>query len=294
MRSRRSRLRLNHKKWFIDGQQHHRLCLVSEGFASQACENYASETSWGNPHHRRKAETLMRQYFRTPTPRTARPYRTDQASTTSLIWQVLGITVCICLGPVSEGLASHAVSPTSLTFYAVQGTTTTPPTYPAKQTLTFTKVPTTTATLTASDNATWLTVSPTSQSVTTRATISVAVVNLSGRTAGTYKATITVKEGTWFTKTIPVTLIISPPSGGGSGTTSSATLAWKAVTGTISGYKVYVWDAPRSYTRTITVGTSTSTIVNSLPVGNTYYFAVTAYNSAGESTPSNTVSKTIQ
>jgi hypothetical protein len=210
-------------------------------------------------------------------------------------WQMLGITAFLCLGLVSEGLASHAVSPTSLTFYAVQGTTTTPPTYPAKKTLTFTKVPTTRATLTASDNATWLTVSPTSQSVTTRATITVAVVNLTGRTAGTYRGTITVKEGTWFTKTIPVTLIISPASGGGGGvTTGSATLTWKAVTGTISGYKVYVWDAPRSYTRTITVGTGTSTIVNSLPVGKTYYFAVTAYNSAGESAPSNEVSKTIQ
>ena len=294
MRSRRSRLRLNPKRWFINRQHHHRPRLVSEGFVSQACENYASETSWSNAHHRRKAETLMRRYFRIPTPRTARSCRTDQASTTSLIWQVLGITVCICLGLVSEGLASHAVSPTSLTFYAVQGTTTTPPTYPAKKTLTFTKVPTTKATLTASDNATWLTVSPISQSVTTRATITVAVVNLSGRTAGTYKATITVKEGTWFTKIIPVTLIISPAGGGGSVTTSSATLAWNAVAGTVSGYKVYVWDAPRSYTRTITVGTGTSTIVNSLPVGKTYYFAVTAYNSAGESTPSNEVSKTIQ
>jgi hypothetical protein len=134
--------------------------------------------------------------------------------------------------------------------------------------------------------------------VTTRATITVAVVNLSGRTAGTYKATITVKEGTWFTKTIPVTLIISPAGGGGGGTTSSATLAWNAVTGTISGYKIYVRDTPPnappgSYTRTITVGTVTSTIVNSLPVGKTYYFAVTAYNSAGESASSNVVSKTI-
>ncbi len=200
----------------------------------------------GNAHHRRKArdtdETIFNEH---PLTHTARSRRTDQGSTTSWFWQVLGITLCICLGLVSEGLASHAVSPTSLTFYAVQGTTTTPPKYPANKTLTFTKVPTTKATLTASDNATWLTVSPTSQSVTTRATITVAVVNLSGRTAGTYKATITVKEGTWFTKTIPVTLIISPPSGGGGGTTSSATLAWNAVTGTVSGYKVYVGDAPR-------------------------------------------------
>jgi Fibronectin type III domain len=298
MRSRRSRLRLNPKRWFIDRQQHHRPRLVSEGFASQACENYASETSWGNAHHRRKAETLMRRYFRTPTPCTARSCRTDQASTTSLIGQVLGITVCIFLGLVSEGLASHTVSPTELTFCAVQGTTTPPPTCPAKKTLTFTKVPTTRATLTASDNATWLTVSPPSQSVTTRATITVTVANISSFAAGTYKATVTVKEGTWFTKTIPVTLIISSTGGGGSGTTSSATLQWNAVTGTISGYKIYVWDANSSYAnssykRTITVGTGTSTIVNSLPVGKTYSFAVTAYNSAGESGWSNVVNKAI-
>ena len=230
----------------------------------------------------------MRRYFRTPTPRTARSCRTDQASTTSLIWQVLGITLCIWLGLVSEGVASHAVSPTSLTFYAVQGATN-PPT----KTLTFTKVTTTKVTLTASDNSTWLTVSPSSQSVTTRGTITVAV-NISGRTAGTYSATITVKEGTWFTKTIPVTLIISPPSGGGGGTTSSATLAWNAVTGTLSGYKIYVGEAPKLYTRTITVGTVTTSTVNSLTVGRTYYFAVAAYNSAGTSPPSNEVSKAIQ
>jgi hypothetical protein len=209
-------------------------------------------------------------------------------SSTPWFWQVLVITTCIWLGLVSEGLASHAVSPTSLTFYAVQGATN-----PPKQTLTFTKATTISATLTASDNATWLTVSPTSQSVTTRATITVAV-NISGRTAGTYRATTTVKEGTWLNKTIPVTLIISPPSGGGGGTTSSATLAWNAVAGTVSGYKIYVGEAPKMYTRTITVGTVTSSTVNSLTVGRTYYFVVTAYNSAGTSPPSNEVSKTIQ
>ncbi len=229
---------------------------------------------------------LMRHFLMAHTNQTSRSHR--MTSSTPWSWQALVITVLLCLGFVSEGLASHAVSPTSLTFYAMQGATN-----PPKQTLTFTKATTRTATLTASGNATWLTVSPTSQSVTTRATITVAV-NISGRTAGTYKATIIVKEGTWFTKTIPVTLIISPAAGGGGGTTSSATLAWNAVTGTISGYKVYVGEAPRLYTRTITVGTGTSTSVNSLTVGRTYYFVVTAYNSAGESTPSNEVSKTIQ
>ena len=230
--------------------------------------------------------TLMRHYLMAHTNQTARSHR--MTSSTPWFWQALVITTCIWLGLVSEGLASHAVSPTSLTFYAVQGATN-----PTKKTLTFTKVPTTTATLTASDNATWLTVSPTSQSVTTRATITVAV-NISGRIAGTYRATITVNEGTWYTKTVPVTLIISPPSGGGGGTTSSAALTWNAVTDTISGYKIYVGEAPKMYTRTITVGTVTSSPVNSLTVGRTYYFVVAAYNSAGTSPPSNEVSKTIQ
>ena len=231
--------------------------------------------------------TLMRHFLMAHSYQTARSHR--MTSSTPWFWHVIVITTFIWLGLVSEGLASHTVLPSSLTYYAVQGATN-----PPKQTLTFTKVPTTRATLTASDNATWLTVSPTSQSVTTRATITVAV-NISGRTAGTYKATITVKEGTWLNKTIPVTLIISPAGGGGGGATSSATLTWNAVSGTtLTGYKVYVGTAPRQYTRTITVGNVTSSTVNSLTVGRTYYFVVTAYNSAGESTPSNEVSKTIQ
>ena len=226
--------------------------------------------------------TLMLHFLIAHTNQTAPSHRIT--SSTPWFWQVLVITMCIWLGLVSEGLATHTVSPTSLTFYAVQGGSN-----PSRQTLTFTKATTVTATLTASDNATWLVVSPTSQSVTTRATISVAV-NISGRTAGTYRASIIVREGTWYAKTIPVTLMISPPSG----TTSSVTLAWNAVTSTsLSGYKVYVGEASRSYTRTITLSAVTSTTVGSLTRGRTYYFAVAAYNSAGVSPLSNEVSKTI-
>jgi hypothetical protein len=90
-------------------------------------------------------------------------------------------------------------------------------------------------------------------------------------------------------------LIISPAPSQPPSTTSSATLRWNAVTGaTITGYKVYVGEAPGQYSRTITVGNVTSSTVSSLTVGRMYYFVVTAYNSAGESTPSNMVSKTIQ
>jgi Fibronectin type III domain len=232
----------------------------------------------------------MRHFFRTPTPHISQSRRTDHASATSWFWQILGITAFICLVFSSEGLACHdpKVRPTSLTFYAVQGATN-----PPSQALTFTRLVSTTATLTASDNATWLTVSPATSSISLSKTLT-AAVNTSGKIAGTYTATITIKLATWCTYYVPVTLIISPPGGGGGGATSSATLRWNAATGTVSGYKVYVGEAPRLYTRTITLGNVTSSTVSSLTVGRTYYFAVTAYNSAGQSPLSNEVSTTIR
>jgi hypothetical protein len=230
--------------------------------------------------------TLMRHFLTAHTNQTTRSDR--MTSSTPWSWQVLVITAFLCLGLISEGLAAWAVRPTSLTFYAVQGATN-----PPNQTISFSRTPTNTVTLTATDNASWLTVSPARTSITTNARLTVTI-NTNGLGAGTYRASITIKLGTWTANVVPVTLIISPPSGGGGGTTSSAALTWNAVTGTpLSGYKVYVGEAPKLYTRTITLGTVTSTTVSSLTRGRTYYFAVAAYNSAGQSTPSNEVSKTI-
>ncbi len=203
----------------------------------------------------------------------------------------IGAITFICLGLASEGLATHRVSvtPTSLTYYAVQGASN-----PPSQTITVSRPYSSSATLTASDNRSWLTVSPTSTSMTSSKKLTVAV-NTSGRGAGTYNATITIKVGTWYSKTVPVTLVISSATSSPPSTTSSATLTWDAVTGTtVSGYKVYVGEAPSQYTRTINVGTVTSSTVNSLTVGRMYYFVVTAYNGAGEGPPSSMVSKTIQ
>ncbi len=232
--------------------------------------------------------TLMRHFLIAYTNQTARSHR--RTSSTPWFWPALVITTFLCLGLVSEGLACHTpgFNPTSLTYYAVQGATN-----PPNKTITFSRTASGSLTLTASDNATWLTVSPATKSMTTSATLTSAV-STSGRAAGTYNAIITLKMGTWCTYTIPTTLIISPASGGGSGTTSSAALTWNAITSTpLSGYKVYVGEAPRLYTRTITLGTVTSTTVSSLTRGRTYYFAVAAYNSAGTSPTSNEVSKTI-
>ncbi|MDF0673202.1 MAG: fibronectin type III domain-containing protein [Nitrospira sp.] len=231
----------------------------------------------------------MRHFIIEHTHHTARRLRgNENPLAATWFWQVLGVTTFFCLWFTSEGLAATTISPTSLTYYAVQGATN-----PPNQTISVSRTSSTQATLTASDNATWLSVSPATTSMTRSATLTVAV-NTNGLAAGTYQATITIKRGTWYTMTAPVTLIVSPATQPPPSTTSSATLTWDAVTGTpISGYKVYVGESPRLYTRTIDVGTVTSSTVNSLTVGRTYYFAVTAYNSAGESAQSNEVSKSI-
>jgi len=218
---------------------------------------------------------------------------TTSFSTAQRLWKNLVITAFICLGVASEGLACHSVTlkPTSLTYYAEYGKVN-----PANQTITVSRNSSSTATLTASDNATWLVESPTSTSITTSKTIA-ASVNISGLSAGTRNATTTIKVGSWCSYTVPVTLIISPSTTSPpTTTTKSATATWNAVTSTpITGYKVYVGEAPGQYSQTITVGTVTSATVNSLTVGKTYYFAVSAYNSAGEGPPSSPdVIKTIQ
>ena len=199
---------------------------------------------------------------------------------TQWFWLVLAVTVFMGLAPAAECLA-FTVSPTALTFNAVRDGS------PPNQTLSVSRSRTSKTTVTTSDNASWLTVSPATISMTTKATLTVAV-NTSGLAAGTYNATITVKVGK-ATKTVPVTMTLSsPPSA------TTATLAWNAVTDpSLSGYNVKVGTASGLYSRTITVGNVTSYTVDSLTNGTTYYFSVTAYNSAGESQPSNEVSKSI-
>ena len=220
-------------------------------------------------------------------------HRTNHASVSPWFWQILLVAAFIGPGLTSEGLACHTVTlnPTSLTYNAVQGATN-----PTNQTVTVSRTSTRQTTLTASDNASWLSESPTIiNNMTTKATLTVAV-NTSGIGASPPPQTITIKVGTWCSYAVPVTLSLSPsPTSTTTTPTKSATLTWNAVTSTaVSGYKVYVGEAPHLYTRTINVGTATSSTISSLTVGKMYYFAITAYNSAGESPPSTEVSKTIQ
>ncbi|MCM0082099.1 fibronectin type III domain-containing protein [Geomonas sp. Red32] len=83
---------------------------------------------------------------------------------------------------------------------------------------------------------------------------------------------------------------------------AQATLNWSAPTTNtngstltdLAGYKVYLGSASHSYQQKIDVGKVTSYAASNLTAGSTYYFAVTAYDTAGnESSYSNEVTKTV-
>jgi hypothetical protein len=78
------------------------------------------------------------------------------------------------------------------------------------------------------------------------------------------------------------------------GFAADVSLAWDAsASPDVTGYKVYVGTASRTYGAPISVGNQTSYTVTNLSAG-TYYFAVTAVNANGdESDYSNEVTTTI-
>ena len=77
----------------------------------------------------------------------------------------------------------------------------------------------------------------------------------------------------------------------------TATLTWNANTDTdLAGYKLYIGTGSGSYTFAgpFDVKQATTYTVSNLPRGQTYYFAVTAYDTSGnESQPSAEVSKSV-
>ncbi|MFO0707749.1 MAG: fibronectin type III domain-containing protein, partial [Nitrospira sp.] len=159
---------------------------------------------------------------------------------------------------------------------------------PANQTVTVSNAGAGTLAWTASDNAAWLTLTPASGTNTGTVTAS---VNLTGLAAGTYTGTITVAATGATSKTLPVSLTVASATT----TTSSATLTWGANTESdLAEYKVYMGTQPGTYGAPIAVGKVTSYQITNLTKGTTYYFSVTAVDTAGnESLHSAEVSKSI-
>lgn len=176
-------------------------------------------------------------------------------------------------------------SPINLTFTASQGAAN-----PANQIVTITNTGAGTLNWSATDNAAWLTLSPASGAGNGSVTASVSTAGL---VAGSYTATVTIAAtgATNTPQTVPVTLTVTAPA------TSSATLSWNPNTDAdLAGYKVYRSTTSGVYGAPVATLPSnvTSYQFTSLQAGFTYFFVVSAYDSAGnESGFSTEVSKSI-
>lgn len=193
-------------------------------------------------------------------------------------------TIPVTLTITAAAMPTISRTPSALTFTATQGGAN-----PANQTVTITNSGTGTLSWTASDNAAWLTVTPTSGTNSGAITTS---VNASGLSAGTYAATITIAStgATNTPQTLAVSLTVS------AATTSSATLTWTSNKETdLAGYKIYRGTASGSYGLIATVPAGTLTYqATGLALNTTYFFAISAYDTAGNESPySSEVSKSI-
>lgn len=159
---------------------------------------------------------------------------------------------------------------------------------PSAQTFTVTKTGTGSITWTASDNAAWLTLSPSTGTATAAVTTS---VNLTGLAAGTHNATISVAVA--GSSNTPQSILISLTVT--ANTATSTTLTWTANTESdLAGYKIYSGTQSGVYGTPISVGTVTSHVLTNLMNGTTYFFTITAYDTAGnESLYSSEQSKSI-
>jgi hypothetical protein len=143
---------------------------------------------------------------------------------------------------------------------------------------------------TASASASWLSISPTSGATTTQPDVITVTVNPTGLTSNVYTAPVNIAASgaTNSPQQELVTLVITAPSSG------TVTLIWDPETDpSVRGYKVYVGTSSNAYGAPVDIGNVTTYQVLNLLSGTTYYFAVTAYNSAGESGYSNEVNKSV-
>jgi Viral BACON domain len=184
---------------------------------------------------------------------------------------------------------SILLNPTSLSFSGTAGGAN-----PLAKTVNLANPTGGTLTWSMTKSAAWLALNITSGTTATETDQISASVGISGLSAGTYSTIISVNASGAANspQQIPVSLTLSQPT---TTTTGSAGLSWTANTETdLAGYKVHIGTQPGLYNPPITLGTVTSYTATNLASGKTFYFCVSAFDSAGNESPcSAEVSKPI-
>ncbi len=174
------------------------------------------------------------------------------------------------------------------------------------------------STYSISANQSWTQLNPpygSTQTITTEIDPITVTVNTAAMNVGTYSGVVYIVEsGPNGSQTlrIPVALSVTatgttppppppigsitpppppPPSGTGTGT---VTVMWNANSeADLKGYRVYVGTSSGARSQVFDVGNVTSTRLT-LPLGSTYFFVVTAYDTSGnESSPSGELSRSV-
>jgi len=138
---------------------------------------------------------------------------------------------------------------------------------------------------TLTESAPWLALNITTGTTTTETDQISASVGISGLSAGTYSTiiSVTASDASNSPQPIPVSLTLSQPT---ATTTGSAGLSWTANTETdLAGYKVYIGTQSGLYNTPITLGTVAAYTAMNLASGKTYYFCISAFDSAGNDSP---------
>jgi hypothetical protein len=179
---------------------------------------------------------------------------------------------------------SILLNPPSLSFSGIAGGAD-----PLAQTINLVNSAGGTLTWSMMESAAWLALNITSGTTTTESDQVSASVSVQGMVAGAYNTVITVgaSGAANSPQQIPVSLTLSQP------TTGSASLSWAAnAESDLVGYKVYIGTQSGRYDSPITLGAITAYTATNLALGRTYYFCISAFNSASnESLCSAEVSK---
>ena len=186
------------------------------------------------------------------------------------------VTFVVSTGSTST-TPSILLNPASLSFSGTAGGTN-----PLAQTIHLLNPTGGTLSWTLAESAPWLALNITSGTTTTETDQISASVGISGLGAGTYSTIInvTASGASNSPKQIPVSLTLNQPTAG------SANLTWTANTEPdLAGYKVHIGTQPGIYNPPITLGTATAYTATNLLSGKTYYFCVSAFDSAGNDSP---------